>query len=203
MSHYRITVLGGGSVHHTPSLIASFANYIGPRVLDISLFDADKERADLFERLASVCFLTAYAPHRASVVLDHEEALEGTDAVILAVDSNCAQKYLGLRSRFDEPAKTGIDEVQQTVDALINSVAAEVPVLSLLPREVKLRRPAYHWANWPLPLPIQEQAALPFQILRWINHDQSVNSLLANNDDSVIGEWLDLPHVLELVEDLN
>jgi hypothetical protein len=190
-------------VQHTPSLIAAFANYIGPRVLDISLFDADEERADLFERLASVCFMSSYAPHRASAVPDHQEALEGSDAVILTVDSNCAQKFLGLRSGFNEPWKAGINEVQQTVDTLLRSVASPLPLLSLLPREIRLHRPDYHWADWPLPLPQDEQAALPWQILRWINHDQPVNSLLANTDDSLIGAWLDSPHTLQIVKDLD
>jgi hypothetical protein len=115
MEEIGLAIIGAGSVRCGPPIVASLASYFGERSVNVALWDADAERLDLFERFARTSFSVLKCTHSVFATLEPEEALVGADRVVLALDVNCAKKYLkaqkGLEGQRDEGTRAAEGEV--------------------------------------------------------------------------------------------
>jgi hypothetical protein len=163
------------------------------------MYDADEERLDLFDRLARACFMATYAPHELMSTTDVDEALEDRDLIVVALGANCARRYLRA-TRTSGVADVGdLGMVEQAVGDILGPVPSAVPVLSLLDPSVLLPRATYQRLDWPAPVPEEQRFALPLQILRWLNKEESIFELINANDHSPLKAWLDDPRSAEIV----
>ncbi|HRI44068.1 MAG TPA: hypothetical protein PLL78_03885 [Fimbriimonadaceae bacterium] len=200
MGPLRLAVLGIGSVRCAPPIIGSLAGYFGERELEVRFYDEDAERLDLFDRLARRCFEAEDCGHLVIATTDPEEALEGADLVIMAIGENSARKFLkrspSPRLRPGAPIDRGT-AVMAAVDSILYFVPEDAPMLSLL-RDVVLVDDHIHVPipDWPEALAEADRLAIPFQVLRWIRHEEPVAPLIDLHRHSLIKSWLDAqgPH---------
>lgn len=179
--------------------------------MEVVLFDADEERLDLMQRLASVCFLVEDSKHLLSFTADPQEALEGAEMVVMMVGENCARKYLIARhgalpskivprgnGEASTEELTPFEYIGQALTEILVHVPDGAPILSLLQggEDVVFHSPnllELSVANWPASPDPSTSWQIPHQILRWIHGDEDVYALLAENRLSPVREWLDNP----------
>jgi len=132
MSAIHLAILGAGSIRCTVPVLAALATYFGERPMEITLYDADEERLDLFDRLGRVCFFSAKSTHLLKSTTDYKEALEGVDLVVVQIGENCARKYLkeNRRQGFAELGRASL--IEQAVDDLLRDINPTIPVMSLI-----------------------------------------------------------------------
>lgn len=193
-----------------PSVAATLAAYFGERPLEIRLYDADLERADLFAQFARTCFLLTKAGHEVDVFPEPAQALEGADRVILQVGTNCARKFLlsvGRRDLLapDDPAPAaGLTRegyrprsydrraVQEAVNLLAPMIPPDAQVLSLQRADIELEQgPTLTRAQWPGEISIDERISLPHQVLRWVHGEEYPHGLIQASEKSPVKAWLD------------
>jgi len=189
----RLTVLGAGSTRCAPGIVGSLASYFGELPLEIRFYDADEERLDTFDRLARLCFESYGVSHLLISTTDPIEALADTEAVILAIDANCAHRML---AKSAEPQES---DIQTAVNRLIGDLPTDVAMLSLLDESISLPRTAYYRSPWPGPLADESRYRLPMQILRWLNKEDMLYDLLSSNEHSPLKAWLDDPRTADMV----
>lgn len=199
MGVVKLTVLGAGSVQKAPAIVGSLANYFGERPLRITFYDADEERVDLFDRLARLCFVSTYSSHELSTTTDPREALEEADLIVLALDANCARRYLKSERPSGFAALDDLSLIEQAVTDLLGGVPASIPVLSLLNAEINVPRGTYHRLAWPPPMDEATERATPMQIIRWLRKEDMLYDLLSSNDHTPLQAWLNDPMSAELV----
>lgn len=186
MRPLRVTLLGSGNIATSVTLVASLATYFGEQPLELLFWDADEERADLFDRFARLCFTVARSAHTLETFGDPKEALEGCDRVLVAVDENGARKYLKGTPEAQMP-----DRVEVCVDRLLQHVPESVPVLDLVGAVSPMRNQTFRPEGWPAPPDDQQLQTRPHQVLRWIRGEEYVNDLLARHEQSPLKAWLD------------
>jgi hypothetical protein len=187
----RLTVLGIGSVRCGHSIVSSKASYFGERKLEITFYDSDAERLDLFERLARSMFAFNDCTHELTATDDPVEALSGAERVIVAVGPNCARKQLKLTAITSE-------ERQRFVKSLLSGLEEGTPILSLLAGELQLEGSNTWNIAWPDQIPQAERVLIPHQILRFVRGDEYPYSWLQDFDRSPVKLWLDNPASLPL-----
>jgi len=199
MSEVRLSVLGAGSVRCSVPVMAALATYFGERPLDITLYDADEERLDLFDRFARLCFLSTKSTHSLKSTTDYKAALEKPDMVIVQVGENCARKFLKetRRQGFAELGRASL--IEQAVEDLIRDVHPPTPVLSLVADAIVYPRDVYQSTDWPPALTEAERSAYPLQVLRWCHGDEYVFEILRMHEKAPLKAWLDDPSSLPLV----
>jgi hypothetical protein len=186
MSAIRIAIMGAGSVRCTVPVLTSLAHYFGERPLQISLFDADAERLDLFDRFARVCFTTMRQAHSLRSTEDATEALEDAEFVVFQVDENCARKFLSRRRHEPDPT-------DEALERLTSMVPEGAQVLSLAGQRLPLPSDRYECLEWP-PMPTAaEEAGVPHSILRLLNQEDYPYELLRRYEQSPLKEWLNSP----------
>src|SRR5512135_760873 len=80
----HITIVGGGSYHWAPRLLADFANTPSLADAQVVLHDLDAERMKLMEELGSEIARRRAIPLTVRAEADRRTALAGTDFVITA-----------------------------------------------------------------------------------------------------------------------
>ncbi|MGV3618974.1 MAG: hypothetical protein ACO1SV_26910 [Fimbriimonas sp.] len=197
MEPIALTIVGAGSVQCGPAIIGSLASYFGERPLEVRLYDADEERLDLFDRLARLVFGDTVVEHHLKSYTDAVEALDGSRLVVLALDHNCARKYL---RQTDAPVPIDDDEaLREAVDRIMPTIPAEALLLSLLPTTIPVAQPMYYRVGWPPPVDEEACRSIPFQILRWLNKEEGVYALVDAHERSPFKQWLDDPSTAEPV----
>lgn len=166
MEPERLTVLGAASLRFGPVVCGGLACYFGEQPLEIRFWDADLERLDLFDRFARYLFKLNKTPHLLMSTEDAKEALYGTDRVVIALDANCAEHYLGPEAR-----------VEDAMNALRPSIPDGAPVLDLWRADI--------------PEPSEdEERALPHQMLRYLRGDEYAYEFLNLQATSPVKLWL-------------
>src|ERR1700722_6728373 len=191
MEPERIAVLGAGSLRCMPGIAGSFAAFFGERPLEVRLFDADVERLDLFERFFRLLFRFNQAGHELSATPDPLEALDSAERVIFCVGENCAQKYFRAVRRSGSATGSQFGLVEQVVEALTPSIPDNVELLSLLGADVPVPFPHYRRSPWPPAPTAVERAAIPHQILRFLNGEDYPHALLKEASTSPLKGWLE------------
>ena len=212
MSARKLAVLGVGNLVCGPAVLASLATYFGERPLEVRLYDADEERLDLMDRLARLLFAVGEAQHLTSSTSNIDEALNEADDVILCVDENCACKFVisteergqipsgspvALEQAFAEAEADVIlteptdpqEALLSCLNALGDSLPVEAEVVSLVGPVGGVWSDAKSISDWPVAP--ENDAAIPFQILRWIRGDDRVQPLIDEYQKSPIRSWLD------------
>jgi hypothetical protein len=189
-----LTILGAGSVRCCPAIIGALGSYYGERPLELRLYDADAERLDLFDRLARVVFEDTNVEHRVLAFEDPEEALTEATLVVLALDENCARKFLKL-----SPGESAPTARAEAAERLCGFVPRDALVLSLLPPEITIGHDMYYRIDWPPALDEQERLAMPFQVLRWLHREEAIYDLIDAHERSPLKRWLDDPNTAEPV----
>lgn len=186
MRPLRVVLLGSGNIATSVSLVASFATYFGERPLELLFWDADEERADLFDRFARLCFTVARSAHELETLSDPREALPKSDRVLVAIDENAAKRYFKGREEAKAP-----DSVEIAVQELLETVPASVPILDLVGAVSPLRPNTLRTDRWPAHLDAYRSETQPHQVLRWIRGEEYVNELLAQHEQTPLKAWLD------------
>lgn len=198
--YVHLVVLGVGSTRCAPAIIGALAGYFGERDLEVRLYDEDRERLDLFDRLARKCFDFEQSKHALLAFSDAYEALEGADMVILAVGENCARKFVKghpvevLAQGSVRPA-TGREQTREELigvacEILFRAIPDGAPILDLT-RDVELPdEPETTHVDLPA-LSEPERLAVPFQVLRWIHGEDSIAAYVEANRKSPIKQWID------------
>lgn len=181
--------MGIGSVRCAPPTIASLAGYFGERPLEIHFWDSDFERLDLFDRFARLCFHMTKSKHSLVSSEESDEALADAVAFVLAVDENCATKFLKKRGSLLGHGETQGVLVQRCVTELLEKAPLDSKVLSLLDVEPD----GHPWtaSRWPAEPTEAERQAVPHQILRYLNGDEYPHALIRANASSPVTKWLD------------
>jgi hypothetical protein len=177
MSAIRLTVLGAGSVRCAIPVIASLASYFGERPLEITFWDADEERLDLFDRFARLCFLLTDSTHTLKSTTSLTDALAQYDRILLQTGRNCVSKA----------GKATMDNM------FVLLSLTDAPLLSLSTEAVKLPYGFADLRNWPPTLTDLERLGVPHQILRFLNGEEYPYSSVREYDRSPIKRWLDDP----------
>ncbi len=165
-------------------VVASLATFFGERPLEIILFDADEERLDLLDRFARLAFSCTNVTHSLRSTYDPAEALEDANLVIVQIGENCARKMLGIRR--DQPDPTG-----RAIQQLMDQVPPGAHVLNLLPEPLPID--GYFEMDWPEPLSESQKRSVPHQILRYLNGEDFVYSLIKEHAGSPLKAWLEDP----------
>lgn len=199
MSEVRLSVLGAGSLRCSVPVIAALATYFGERPLDITLYDSDEERLDLFDRFARLCFMSTKATHSLKSTTDYKVALDKPDLIVLQVGANCARKFLKetRRQGFAELGRASL--IEQAVDDLVRDVHPQTPILSLISDAILYPRDVYQSLDWPPPMTEAERVMYPHQVLRWCRGDDYAFEILRDNEKAPLKAWLDDPSSLPLV----
>jgi hypothetical protein len=187
----QVAVLGAGSVRCMPAIAGSLAAFFGERPLEIRLFDGDEERLDLFDRYCRVLFTFNRAGHTLSATLDPVEALDGVERVILCVGQNCAVKYFRAARKGGVATGLGLGLVDQLIEVLAASIPDRIEVLSLLGERFTVPLPRYRRLDWPPEPSAAVRAAVPHQILRFLNGEEYPYELLAHAAVSPLKAWLE------------
>ncbi len=191
MEPERIAVLGAGSIRCMPGISGSFAAFFGERPLEVRLFDSDPERLDLFDRFCRLLFRFNQAGHTLSSSLDPLEALDSAERVILCVGQHCAERYFRAVRRSGSATGSQFGLVEQVVEALAPSIPDKVELLSLLGEDVAVPFPHYRRLSWPPAPDATERAAIPHQILRFLNGEDYPHALLNEAGSSPVKAWLE------------
>jgi len=186
METVRISLIGIGSVRCGSHIVASLANYFGERPLDITLWDADPERLELFHRLAKICFLMTRSPHQLSSTDDVREALSNADKIVLSIGRNCAYRVLRPENR-----ESGGEAIPSAIRALSIDQYTQSTILSL--QKLPIPIPAYYTLPWPPELSEEARAGFPFQLLRWVNGEEYPVDVLRECEKSPLSTWVDNP----------
>lgn len=189
MSAIKVAVLGVGSTRCTIPVTASLAMYFGERPLEISLYDSDEERLDLFDRFARLCFLMTKSMHSLKATTDYQEALAGADRVILQIGANCAGKELGVAAigRSDEELE------RLAVELMEPSLPFGAQVLDLMGSRPSLATGASYAENWPEPPESDKPYVVALQVLRWLNGEEYPFEVFKEQEKSPVKQWLDDP----------
>lgn len=189
MSTIKVAILGAGSTRCTIPVTASLAMYFGERPLEISFYDSDEERLDLFDRFARLSFLMTKATHALRSTTDYQEALSGADRVIFQIGENCARKELGAVAIGREAG-----EVEKLVVELIEpSLPAGVPILDLMCPLPAITLGSSYIEDWPAAPESDEPYAVALQIVRWLNGEEYPFEIFKEQDKSPLKQWLDDP----------
>jgi hypothetical protein len=194
MSTIKVAVLGAGSTRCTIPVIASLAVYFGERPLEISLYDSDEERLDLFDRFARLCFLMTRSTHSLKATTDYHEALAGADRVIIQIGENCARKELGVAAVGREANDVELLAVELIEPAL--PLGAEV--LDLMNSSRALAQGSSFVEDWPLPPESEKPYVVALQVLRWLNGEEYPFEVFNEQEKSPVKQWLDDPCSLPL-----
>jgi len=199
MSVVHLSVLGAGSVRCSVPVLASLAGYFGERPLEITLYDSDEERLDLFDRFARLCFMITKSTHSLKSTADYKEALEKADLVVVQVGENCARKFLKetRRQGFAELGRASL--IEQAVDDMLRDVPPPTPILSLIADSIVYPHDVYLAPDWPPTLTEAERSAYPLQVLRWCRGDDYPFEALKANEKSPLISWLEDPASLPLI----
>lgn len=199
MSVVHLSVLGAGSVRCSVPVLASLATYFGERPLEITLYDSDEERLDLFDRFARLCFLATKSTHSLKSTTEYKEALEKPDFVVVQVGENCARKFLKetRRQGFAELGRASL--IEQAVEDLLRDLPPPKPILSLIADAIVYPHDVYQSPDWPPALSEAERSAYPLQVLRWCRGDEYPFEVLKANERSPLKAWLEDPSSLPLV----
>ncbi len=200
MDTVSVAVLGAGSIRCSPAVIGCLATYFGERELQLRFWDSDQERLDLFDRFARLCFAANQNEHHLSSTEDLTEALDEAEVVILQVGENCARRHLRSSRRMGTATLDSAAMIEQSLELLVGLVPANAAVLSLQRRQVEVALPRYYRLDWPSEPSDKMRAALPHQILRYINGEEYLHEFLRQWDHAPLRAWLDDPSTAELVK---
>ena len=107
MKRTSVSLIGVGSLRCGPPVLSSIAGLCLESPLELRLYDANEERLDLMDRFAKRVFELTQSHHDVLYRPDLDEALDGTDAVVLSLYEDCARRMTGRTSaRFliqDDP----------------------------------------------------------------------------------------------------
>ncbi|MCW5942282.1 MAG: hypothetical protein KIS66_08615 [Fimbriimonadaceae bacterium] len=185
------THIGVGNMAVAPAVVATLGTYFGERPLEVRLFDADEERADLMQRFAEMVFQIEKTGHQLVLCGHLGEAMEGAERVVLSPEANFSRRL----ARLSDPA--------QAWDVALSSVARAVPkgvaCLSLLGPEIRVPLRDYYRIEWPPPIGPDQLRAMPHQILRWLRTDEYVQPFLRQHAGSPLKRWIDDPSSADLV----
>lgn len=190
MEPLRVALIGMGSTRCAAPIVGSLATYFGERSLELAFFDADAERLDLYERLARVCFRINDCTHSIRAAETSAEALESAARVVACIGPNCAAK--ALRIRKAAAARMDRDElVSKAVAAMLEGLPSDVPVLSLMGKEVAVPSNRVYRLDWPPPPDPDSRGFWGHQILRWIKGDEYMHAYIRSFESSPLKAWLD------------
>jgi hypothetical protein len=185
MAAEKLVVLGAGSVRCTVPVIASLGTFFGERPMEITLYDSDEERLDLFDRFARLFFTATKATHSLRSTYDPIEALVDADKVIVQIGENCARKLIGV-------PRTAPDPTEQALEHVLANLPPHVEVMSLmLDRNLPLYE--YREMDWP-PEPTEaERRSLPHQVMRYLHGEEFLYDLIQQGAQSPLRPWLNMP----------
>jgi hypothetical protein len=95
MARKVVTVVGAGSVRCAPPVLSSVAAPRFERPIELRLYDANAERLDLMARLAERLFEIARVEHEVQSTDSLDEAVRGSDAVVVCLYEDCARRMTG------------------------------------------------------------------------------------------------------------
>lgn len=185
----KLTVLGAGSVRCGIPVFASLATYFGELPLEISLYDADEERLDLFDRFARAAFLANKNGHSIRAGTDWKEMLEGADRVILQLGDNCARKEA--KASRSKALATRTERISASLERILGGFESDAAVVSLQTPDVAVPLGHYYRLNWPPAVDEDERRSIPHQVLRWIRGEDYLFEVFKEQDRSPLKLWLD------------
>jgi len=185
----KLTIVGAASLRCGIPVIASLATYFGERHLEVSLYDADEERLDLFAAFARKAFKFSDNPHTLRTSTDAAEMLEDADRVVLQLDENCARKE-NKASGF-KPESSGGDEITSVLNRFASHISNQAGVMSLLMPEVRIPLDYYYRLDWPGPIGLEERRSIPHQLLRWIREEEYLHDVFREYERSPLKSWMD------------
>jgi hypothetical protein len=170
-----------------PPIIGSLSTYFGERPLEVRFWDADEERLDLFDRFARLCFAFNKCGHGLVSTTDPDEAVEGASRLILAVEENCARKYLSGQGSLLGHGETDEVLIRRTASQVTEKVDVEASVFSMI--NVEPTRPDWLQIDWPEP-DERERMAFPHQVLRFLSGGEYPHAFLREYLDFPLKGWL-------------
>lgn len=189
MESVRLAILGAGSVRHGIPVFASLATYFGERPLDITLYDADEERLDLFDAFARCAFAFNKNRHRLRASTDAREMLDGADRVVLQIDENCARKEAKAAGFKSGPSSA--NAIEDSLGRLLNNLPNQIQVMSLEEAEVHIPLDYYYRLEWPDEPSVEEIRGIPHQVLRWLRGEEYLHEEFRRHASSPLKAWLD------------
>lgn len=189
MEQINVSILGIGSVRCAIPVIASLACYYGERPLGLRLYDADRERLDLFDRFTRAALFAAGSTHEVISTESADEALDGTDKVILQVGTNCAGHEAKLGGHRVEDCSS--ERISSSLERLLASFDSNAEVLSLQKRDVRVPLAHYYRLDWPGEVDVPYRISLPHRVLRLIRGEDQFYEVLDEYERSPLKDWMD------------
>ncbi len=166
MEPERLTVLGAASLRYGPTICGGLACYFGEQPLEITFWDPDPERLDLFDLFARYLFTLNKTPHRLLSTADPHEAIFGADRIVLALDDHGADRFV--------PDATSVT----VIEALRQEFPDGAQILDLREDDA-------------IPEPTEEEIrALPHDIMRYLRGDDWAYGFLREQEESPVRRWL-------------
>lgn len=166
--------------------MGALATYFGERPLEVALYDADRERLELFARFAWVAFKFNKAPHQLEVCESLQEMALLANKAILCLDDHGAAALIR-SEKWEAPG----ERVAEASRHALQTLSDDVETLDLTGKSLT------DLARYRLPLPPEpseeELRALPHQLLRWIRGEEYLHEFLAEHEKSPIRDWLERP----------
>jgi hypothetical protein len=185
----KLTIVGAASLRCGIPVVASLATYFGERPLEVSFYDADEERLELFSAFARKAFKFSDNPHTLRSSTDVLEMLEDADRVVLQLDENCARKE-NKASGF-KPESSGAEEISAALGRFALGIPNQAGVISLLMPEVRIPLDYYYRLDWPGPIGLEEKRSIPHQLLRWIREEEYLHDIFREYERSPLKSWMD------------
>ncbi|HEY3781773.1 MAG TPA: hypothetical protein VGL56_11865 [Fimbriimonadaceae bacterium] len=189
MESVKLTIVGAASLRCGIPVIASLATYFGERPLEVSFYDADEERLELFSLFANKAFRFSDNPHTLRSSTDALEMLDGADRVVLQLDEHCARKENKVNGFKLE--SSGAEEISAALSRLAPGIANQAAVMSLLFPEVRVPLDYYYRLDWPGSIGLEERRSIPHQLLRWIREEEYLHDIFREFERSPLKSWLD------------
>lgn len=184
MTTSKIAILGAGSLRCCPPVLATLAQMTFEGDSDVFLWDADEERLDLFDRLGRRCFGAAKSKCRLLASSELSEALDSATVVLFQVGVHCARKFLG------DPSLPPDAAVAEALTQIAPQVPDDCAVGSFILHHRHLPLADAHHFTWPAPVEESERAEKLFDVLRWVNEEDSLYPLLKANAVTPLSDWL-------------
>lgn len=166
MEPERLTVLGAASLRYGPTVCGGLAAYFGEQPLEITFWDPDPERLDLFDLFERYLFNLNKTPHRLISTGDPHEAIFGADRIVIALDDHGADRFV--------PDATSV--------TIIEALRLEFPDGAQI---LDLRE------HVSIPEPTEEEVrALPHDIMRYLRGDDYAYDFLREQASSPVKLWL-------------